>query len=183
MKKILWFIAACGMLLTVTVAAAQTKMAYVDSEVILRELPEAQKVRTELETTLKSWQDELQKMTDNIQKEVEDYQKKQAMMQPTAKEAKEKEIADMQQKARDYYTQKLDPRQGEAVTEREKKLAPVRDKILKAIEAVAKEESFSFVFDKANDAMLLFADAKFDLTYRVLDRLKRGTPTTPAKGK
>jgi outer membrane protein len=173
-----WFI----VLLAGSTATAQTRIGYVDSEVILRELPEAQKAQKDLETLVKGWQDELQKMSETFQKEAEDYQKKQALMQPSAKEAKEKELAEMQQKAREYYTQKLDPRQGEAVTEREKRLAPIREKILKAIEAVAKEENVNFVFDKANDALLLYADAKFDLTYRVLDRLKRGAPA-PTRGK
>ncbi len=182
MKKNLWFIAATLSLLAVSTAVAQVKVGYVDSEVIIRELPEAQKAQKELETMVKGWQDELEKMAANIQKEVEDYQKKQAMMQPTAKEAKEKEITDMQQKAREFQAQKFDTRQGEAVTERDKKLAPIRERILKVIEAIAKEEGFNFVFDKANDALLLFADAKFDLTYRVLDRLKRGTaPATKGK--
>jgi outer membrane protein len=164
---------------TVT-AAAQAKVAFVDSEIILRDLPEAQQAQRELEGIVKGWQDELEKMATNLQREVEDYQKKQALMQPAAKEAKERELADMQQKAREFQAQKFDGRQGEAVALREQKLAPIRDKILKAIESVAKEESFGFVFDKANDAVLLFADAKFDLTYRVLDRLKRGV--SPARG-
>lgn len=182
MKKNLWFVAATFSLLIVSAAVAQVKVGYVDSEVIIRELPEAQKAQKELETMVKVWQEELEKMAANLQKEVEDYQKKQAMMQPTAKEAKEKEITEMQQKAREFQAQKFDTRQGEAVTERDKKLAPIRERILKVIEAIAKEEGVNFVFDKANDALLLFADAKFDLTYRVLDRLKRGTsPATKGK--
>jgi hypothetical protein len=32
----------------------------------------------------------------------------------------------------------------------------------------------SFVFDKVGDTFLLSADAQFDLTFKVLDRLKRG---------
>jgi Skp family chaperone for outer membrane proteins len=46
---------------------------------------------------------------------------------------------------------------------------------LKAIEGVAKEENFTFVFDKLNQTVLLFADVKYDLTWKVIDRLKRGT--------
>ncbi|HXG37590.1 MAG TPA: OmpH family outer membrane protein [Bacteroidota bacterium] len=183
MNNYLKFIGVMLFVVLVSSAAqAQARIGYVDSEVILRELPEAQKAQKDLEAKVKSWQEELQKMSDAFQKEAEDYQKKQAMMQPAAKEAKEKELAEMQQKAREYYAQKLDPRQGEAVTERERLLAPIREKILKAIEAVAKEENVNFVFDKANDAMLLYADAKFDLTYRVLDRLKRGA-STPARSR
>jgi outer membrane protein len=31
-----------------------------------------------------------------------------------------------------------------------------------------------FVFDKAGDVVLLYADPQYDLTYKVLDRLKTG---------
>ncbi len=179
MKK--YFIPLLILGLAAVPVLAQVKIAFVDSEVILRDLPEAQRAQRELETMVKGWQDELEKMATNIQREVEDYQKKQAMLAPAAKEQKEREIADMQQKAREFQAQKFDPRQGEAVTARERKLSPIREKVLKVIEGVAKEEGFSFVFDKANGASLLFADSKFDLTHRVLDRLKRGT--TPARGK
>jgi len=49
------------------------------------------------------------------------------------------------------------------------------DKVLAAIEEVAKEEKLNFVFDKIEDAaLLLYAESKFDYTFKVLDRLKRG---------
>ena len=95
-------------------------------------------------------------------------------MAPAAKDAEQQRLQDMRQKALDFQNQKLG-QNGEAQQLRDKKLAPIRDKILKAIEAVAKEEGFSFVFDKANDILLLYADSKYDLTYKVLDRLKRGS--------
>lgn len=158
------------------VASAQaTKLAFVDSEVILRELPEAQKAQKDLEAMVKAWQDELEKMGQNLQKEIEEYQKKEPLLSPQKKEEEQRRLGELQQKAREYQYQKFDPRVGEAATEREKRLAPIREKILKAIEEVAKEEGFAFVFDKAGDAILLYADSKFNLTYKVLDRLKRGT--------
>lgn len=177
MKRIL--VLALAMALGVSLGAAQaTKLAFVDSEVILRELPEAQKAQKDLEALVKTWQDELEKIGQNLQKEVEEYQKKEALYNPQKREEEQRRLAEMQQRAREYQYQKFDPRVGEATTEREKRLAPIRDKILKSIEDVAKEEGFSFVFDKANDVILLYADAKFNLTYKVIDRLKRGT--TPA---
>jgi outer membrane protein len=161
--------------------AQAMKLAFVDSEVILRELPEAQKAQQDLEALVKTWQEELEKMGQNLQKELEEYQKKEALYNPQKKEEEQRRLAEIQQKAREYQYQKFDPRVGEAATEREKRLAPIRDKILKSIEDVAREEGFSFVFDKANDVVLLYADTKFNLTYKVLDRLKRGPTTTTGK--
>lgn len=160
--------------LGVSVSVAQaTRAAFVDSEKILGELPEAQKASRELETLMKAWQDSLQKMNDDLQKQVEDYQKQETVMAPAKKDAEQKRLAELDQKRREFAAQKLDARTGEAAVEREKRLAPIREKVLRAIEAVAKEDGFTFVFDRTN---VLYADAKVDLTYKVIDRLKRGTP-------
>jgi outer membrane protein len=184
LKKII-FIAAL-VVLVASIGTAQTvKIAYVNSETILRELPEAQQVKKELEATIKGWQDELERMGKELQDGLEDYQKKQAMLDPKIKADKEKILQDLQQKAREYQYQKFDQREGEAVKLREKKFAPIQDRVMKTIEKVAKEDGFNYVFDKLEAATnLLYADSKFDLTYRVIDQLKRGSANAvPAKSK
>ncbi len=163
-------------------ASAQTKIAYVNSGTILRELPEAQQAQKDLEAQVQVWQAELEKMGKQLQDDLEDYQKKQALLDPTTKAAREKGLQDLQQKAREYQFTKFDTREGEAVKLREKKLQPIQDKVLEAIKVIAKEEGASFVLDRVSEAtIVLYADEKFDLTYKVLDRLKRGA--TPSKGK
>jgi outer membrane protein len=180
LKKII-FITAMVVLFTSLGLAQPLKIAYVNSETILRELPEAQQVKKELETTIKGWQDELERMSKELQDGLEDYQKKQAMLDPKIKAEKEKSLQDLQQKAREYNYQKFDQREGEAVKLREKKFAPIQERVMKTIEKVAKEDGFNYVFDKLEAATnLLYADAKYDLTYKVIDLLKRGSasPTT-----
>lgn len=179
MKNILMIIALGAVLLfAVSAAVGQTsKSAYVDSEKILSELPEAQKASKELETLVNAWQDTLAKMNSDLQKQFEEYQKQESIMPAAKKEAEQKRLADLDTKRREYATQKLDARTGEAAQEREKRLAPIREKVLRAIETVAREDGFTFVFDRTN---ILYGDAKVDLTYKVIDRLKRGVPV---KGK
>ena len=48
---------------------------------------------------------------------------------------------------------------------------PIKEKITKAIESVAKEMKINFVFDKA-DGTLIYGDKEFDITFKVLDKLK-----------
>ncbi len=178
MKKLLFLPALLAVVFTVGAVAQTTKLAFVDSEIILRDLPEAQQASKDLETMVKPWQDEFEKMRLDLQKQIEDYQKQRSLMPVDRREAEEQRLGQLQQKATDFFGQKLDPRTGEVVAEREKKLAPIREKILKTIEVVAKEEGFAFVVDRTN---ILYGDAKSDLTYKVLDRLKRGTTATPAR--
>ena len=44
-------------------------------------------------------------------------------------------------------------------------------KITKAIENVAKDLKINFVFDKA-DGTLIYGDKEYDITFKVLDKLK-----------
>lgn len=182
MKKII-LLAAMGVLIASIGTAQAVKIAYVNSETILRELPEAQQVKKELETTIKEWQDELERMGKELQDGLDDYQKKQALLDPKIKADKEKSLQDLQQRAREYQYQKFDQREGEAVKLREKKFAPIQERVMKVIEKVAKDDGFNYVFDKLETATnLLYADSKFDLTYKVIDQLKRGSAGAgPAK--
>lgn len=174
MKNIFIIIAlVAALVLSFSVVAAQTsKAAFVDSEKILGELPEAQKASKELDVLVKGWQDSVATMNASLQKQVEEYQKQSSVMAPAKKDAEEKRLGDLNLRLREYAAQKLDARTGEAAQEREKRLTPIREKVLRAIEAVAKEDGFTFVFDRAN---VLYGDARVDLTYKVIDRLKRGT--------
>ena len=77
----------------------------------------------------------------------------------------------MQLRAREYAQAK----DQELAKQRERILNPLKEKILRAIERVAKAEKYNYVFDKNEQVnILLYADSKDDLTNRVLDNLKRG---------
>lgn len=174
MKKIL--IAVLVVAVFSTAARAQTqKLAFVDSETILKELKEAQDAKKSVDDAVKQWQDELESMGKELDSSLQDYQSKAALYTPQKKDEEQKRLADMQQKIRDLQLK----RQQDAAQLRDTKFQPVRDKVLKSIESVAKEEGFTFVFDKLNETVLLYADVKYDLTWKVIDRLKRGPASKP----
>ena len=49
---------------------------------------------------------------------------------------------------------------------------PIQNKVFNAIQEVAKEEDLDFVFDRSGGVMLLYAKDEYDLTQKVLDKLK-----------
>jgi len=96
------------------------------------------------------------------------------MLNEAAKLAEEQKLLEQQQKILEFRNKKLG-QGGELQELQEKIMTPVRQKILKAIESVATEEGMSFIFDKGAEVpVLLFGDNKYDVTFKVLDRLKRG---------
>lgn len=161
-----------GVVLVAPRAQAQSqKIGYVISPKIFQELPEAQEAQNKLAALDKQLQDTIAILSQEFQTRVEEYQKKEAMMNDAAKRAEQQELQEMQRKSSDL----AELKRRQLVDEQEKILDPIREKIKKAIEAIAKEEKYSFVFDK-NDQIqvLIYGDVTHDLTFKVIDRLKRG---------
>jgi outer membrane protein len=50
-------------------------------------------------------------------------------------------------------------------------MKPVQDRVFKAIQDVAVEEGCDYVFDKSGEILLMYANAKYDLTQKVLAKL------------
>lgn len=146
------------------------KVGFVVSPKIFQELPEALEAQKKLENLDKPLQDSLAAKAQEIQAKIEEYQTKEAMMNDAAKRAAQQEIQEMQRKAQDY----AETKRRELLDRQEQILNPIREKIKKAIETVAKEEKYSFVFDKNESQILIYGDANHDLTFKVIDKLKRG---------
>ncbi|MBK6729468.1 MAG: OmpH family outer membrane protein [Bacteroidetes bacterium] len=58
--------------------------------------------------------------------------------------------------------------EGELFQKREELIKPIQDKVYTAIEKLAKERGYDFIFDKANSTTILFADTKNDRSDDVL---------------
>lgn len=170
MKKL--FVAGI-MALGIFSASAQTKIGYIETDVLISAMPEAAKVDTEL----KEFQATLGQQGQDLAKEADEkasqFVKDSLKMTPTMKEIKKGEILEMYQKvqnwnqiAQDKYNQKA-----------QEKIAPVRKKALDAINEVAKEKGYAYVLD-ASTSVLLVSPPSDDLMPFV--KAKLGIKETPA---
>jgi len=159
-----------------TTPAATTilKLGYVDSEVILAQYPEAIKAKSDLDGLVAKWRKDVDSMTQNLQKAYADFQKQSTTMKQDQQQTAQKSLVEKDQKIQQYKDQKFSQPNGEYFQKQDQVMKPVKEKIFKAIDEVSKEENMQFVFDKAGDVILLKADPQYDITYKVLDLLKRG---------
>jgi len=155
-------------------AQSPQKVGYVDSQIILTQLPEAIKAQSDLDALTQKWSNQLDSMKMALQQQYADVQKQIATMTEEQKQVKQKELIDKEQQIYQFQNQKFGQQNGEIYQKQETIFAPVKEKIYAAIEKVAKEEGMQFIFDKSGDILLLYADEAFDITFKVLDSLKRG---------
>ncbi len=173
MKKVLLILPLFFLMALSIQAQTSQKIGYVDSQVMLSTLPEAIKAQGELDKIAKAWYAHADTLTATLQSEYADYQKNQSKLSPEKLKDAQQSIVTKEQELNLYKQQKFG-QNGDLYKKQEELFAPVKEKIMVGIQEVAKEESMNFIFDKSGDILLLYADSAFDITYKVLDRLKRG---------
>lgn len=166
--------AACIALPAAGQTPAKPTTGYVNSSKILQEYPEAQEINKRLEATGKMWQNELEKIAKDLQAKLEDFQKKEPLLKEDEKQARRQELIALEQRGIQYRQQKFG-NEGELAILTDSLLTPLKQKVIKVIEQVAKEEKLLFIFDRNDQIMvLLYGDNRYDYTNLVIDRLKRG---------
>jgi len=183
LRKTLIIVIACIAASALNFSFAQVKVAYVDSEVIIKQLPEAQEVQKKLEELQKLYVDTITTKESNLKSKAdvfktkyEDAQKQaeSGTLTPDQLQALESELGAMQveiqREEQELYEYKQEIQQLLIGTQAEL-FKPVKEKIIKVIEQVAKELKYNFILDKASET-LLYGDKEMDLTFKVLDKLK-----------
>ena len=174
MKKTLIPAIVLFVLFGATAQAQTQKIGYVNSTKIFQEYPAALDAQKKIDAVGRPFQDSLDAMQKDLQSRYDDYQKKEAMMNDVTKKAKQQELVELERAANQYRVEKFG-QDGELARKTEQIINPVREKIKTAITQVAKEEKYSFVFDKTEQIqVLLYGDPNQDITFKVIDKLKRG---------
>ncbi len=153
------------------VAFPQLKVGYVDSDTILGNLPDAQDAQQKLDALIQEWQVELKKLEADIKLKRDDFEKRKLIMtEQTSKEAEE-EINKLEKELADYRDKKFGAN-GEVFQKQNELMKPIQNKIFNTIQEIAVEEELDFVFDRSGDMLFLYAKEEYDLTAKVLERLK-----------
>jgi outer membrane protein len=153
------------------VSFAQLKIGYVDSDTILDNSPDMQEVRQKIDAMIQEWQTELRKMESDLKAAKDDYDKRKLIMtEETSADAlaqinkQEKEIGD--------YREKKFGANGELFQKQDELMKPIQNKILNIIQELAEQEELDYVFDRSGDIMFLYAKPDYDLTAKVIEKLK-----------
>ena len=157
MKKIVLFV-VCGFLMA-NVASAQLKLGYINSAELLNMMPEIKKANTDIETYQKSFVEQLQALQTEGQNKLQAYNAGEKSMTDAVKEAKQAELMNIHNR--------LTTLQQTAQQKIEKKKAELYQYILykaqKAIEDVAKEKGYDYIFDRGAGQGVLFAKDSYNI--------------------
>lgn len=174
------------MLALVTLNASAQKFAYVDSEYILSQMPAYKSAQTQLNELSKTWQDEIDKEFEAIDKLYKQYQAEKVLLTKDMQTKRENEIIEKERAAKKLQNEKFGY-EGELFKKRSELIKPIQDKVYEAINNVAKSNGLDFIFDKSGDMLMLVSNPKYDRSDEVLEELgvvptKGGDNNLPSMG-
>jgi outer membrane protein len=153
------------------VSNAQLKIGYVDSDTIMDNFPDVQDARQKLDALIQEWQAEVRKLEADLKAKQDDYEKRKLIMtEQTSREAMA-EITKLQKDIEDYRDKKFGAN-GELFQKQNELMKPIQNKVFTIIQQIATEEEMDYVFDRSGDILFLYAKPEYDLTAKVIERLK-----------
>jgi outer membrane protein len=157
-----------GLVMLLGSAAAAQRFAFIDSDKIQANYKEWQKAQETFNTEYKAWEDQAATMDSELQQMMADYDKQKLILSADKKIEREAAI-NAKQEALNSFTREISSPGGKAERRMNELVKPLYDKITAAIEKVAIEENYDFVF---NSNGLAYAKKDLDITDKVLDILE-----------
>jgi outer membrane protein len=143
------------------------KLGHVNYQKVITGLPGYKAAETKLQEFSKQLQDTYVAMQNEYQTKVQDYTEKEKNMLPAIKEVKQKEIIDLEKRM-----QSLEMNSQQQLMEKQQELlAPLEEKVVTAVKAIAKEKGYSYVFDTAPGSGVLYAPDSDDITTLLKEKL------------
>ena len=165
-------------------SASAQKYAVVNTDYVLRSIPDYSNAIKRLDKYVEDWKNELAEKAAQLEAMRVEYEQESYLLPENLKKRRKEEIAAKEQELKALQQQRFGP-DGDLDKKRAELLKPVQDRVFATIERVAHEKNYAFVFDKAGSATVLFASKKYDISDEVLEMLgyKPGAASGEAEGK
>jgi outer membrane protein len=144
------------------------KYAYVDTEYILDNIPEYKDAQNQIDELADEYKEEIMEVREEVDLMHKNYQAESVLMPDDIKEKKLEEIRKKEDEIRELQNQRFGV-EGDLFLKREELVRPIQEKIYNAIEEIATDKNYAFVFDKAGSLTIFFVNDKFDISDDVLD--------------
>ncbi|KAB8152397.1 OmpH family outer membrane protein, partial [Kordia sp. TARA_039_SRF] len=164
------------MLLTLSTVNAQrvtgARIGYIDMEYILENVTAYQEANTQLEAKAQRWKNEIQKKQNTIDQMKKNLSAERVLLTKELVDEREEEIEILEQELETYQQDRFGP-YGSLMQQRQNMVKPIQDQVLTAVQDIAKNKRYDFVFDKSADVVMLYSAKKFDISDQVLRVINR----------
>lgn len=170
MNRLKQYILALALGLTMVGTTSAQKVAVVDINAILSELPEFIQAQQQIDKIAADWNQEIAKEFDEVKSMYNKYQAEQVLLSNEVRAQREEAIKRKEAEVRGMQKRKFGA-EGELFLKRREIINPIQERVFETIQSYAKDMGFDLVIDKGGSAGVLFVSDSFDKTDVIKRRL------------
>ena len=170
--KVLFLLTIVSMLSIQANAQRGVRIGYIDTEYILQNVPEYTEATSQLDSKVQKWKGEIEKQLKTIEQKRNDLNNEKALLTKELIEEREEDISFEEKEILDYQQKRFGPN-GDLMIQKRQLMQPVQDQIFQAVQDIAKNKKYDFVFDKSADVVMLYSAERFDISEQVLRTITR----------
>lgn len=146
------------------------KYAYIDSDYILKNMPEYVEAKEKLDKLADRWTKEIEERYAALKTKKDNFAREEVLLPSEEKQKRQDEITKLETEAMQMQKLRFGV-EGDYFMKRQELIKPIQDKVYDSMQKVASKKTYVFVFDKANQSNLVYADSKFDISDEILKDL------------
>ena len=146
------------------------RIAYIDMNYILENVPEYAAAQAQLDNKVKTWQQKLDVLSDEIEQMKTDLSNEKSLLTKELISEREEDIDIKNQELRRLQQAYFGPT-GDLFQMRKQFVKPVQDQVYNAIQDIATKKRYDFVLDKSSDLIMLYSNSKYDISELVLNSI------------
>lgn len=146
------------------------KIAVIDINAVLTELPEYTEAQAQLDKIAAEWNQDIANEYDKIKSLYNKYQAEQVLLSDEVRAQREEEIMQKEAQVRELQKRKFG-QEGELFLKRREIINPIQERVFGAIETFAVDRGYDIILDKAGSAGVLFSSEEYDKTALIKRRL------------
>lgn len=148
-----------GCLLATEAQEAQIKLGHINSQELFAAMPERDTAQRKLQEVAQQFENTLEELEVEYNKKLDDYQKNVETMTDLIRKTKENELQDLLQRIQNFQIEA----EQDLSRQRAELLKPIQEKAFNAVNEVAAEHGFTYVFDMGMGMIIYAADNTEDI--------------------
>jgi outer membrane protein len=133
------------------VANAQAKIAYIDFQELMKQMPETKNLQEQINAYSKQFMDQLTAMNTEYQQKGKDYVAQKSTMSDAIRTAKETELADLQRRMESY----SNDAQQKVETKTNELAKPLFEKMRETVKQAAQQKGYTYVINTAQVELIV----------------------------
>jgi Skp family chaperone for outer membrane proteins len=150
------------------------RIGYIDMEYILQNVPDYTEAKNSLEQKAQKWKQEVSTKNTEIDKLKETLKTERVLLTKELIEEREEEISFQENELMVFQQRRFGPN-GDLIIQKAVLVKPIQDQVFTAVQDIAEQKRFDFVFDKSSDLTMIFAAKQFDISDLVVRKLTRSS--------